>query len=108
MSRPIKNSPLFLFWLFLWRRKMLMGFPLFKKSQSAFLGSFGKKTAEHGLAFAAAAFGTFKLFLLSFFQREGHRIFLFAILTLELVAWHNLLSFLFLFVNYSFQEPRRS
>jgi hypothetical protein len=82
-------------------------FPL-KKARSAFFGSFDIKTAEYGLAFAAAAFGAFILFLLSFFQREGHRIFLFAILTLELVAWHDLLSFLFLFVKYWFQEPRRS
>jgi hypothetical protein len=80
----------------------------FQKSHSALFGSFGIKTAENGLAFAAAAFGTFILFLLSFFQREGQRIFLPAILTLELVVWHPFLSFLIPFVSDSFQELRRS
>ena len=61
---------------------------------SAFLGSFGEKTAEDGLPLAAAAFGTFEFSFLSFFQREGQGIFFIAFLALELVVWHDLISFL--------------
>ena len=67
-------------------------------------GSFGKKAAEHGLTLLAPAFGTLVFLLLPVFYGKVKRIFLSAILALELVVWHNSASFQFLCYGLRFQD----
>jgi hypothetical protein len=67
-------------------------------------GSFGEKAAEHGLTLLAPAFGTLVFPFFPVFYRKVKRIFLPALLALELVVWHNRASFQFLCYELRFQD----
>ena len=67
-------------------------------------GSFGEKAAEHGLTLLAPAFGTLVFLFLPVFYRKVKRIFLPALLALELVVWHNRASFQFSCYGLRFQD----
>jgi hypothetical protein len=67
-------------------------------------GGFGEKAAENGLTLLAPAFGTLVFPLLPVFYGKVKRIFLSALLALELVVWHNRASFQFLCYRLRFQD----
>ena len=83
-----------------------MGVLLYEKL--TLFGSFGKKTAEHGLTLLAPAFGTLVFPFLPLFYRKVKRIFLAAILALELVVRHNRASFPFLCYGLRFQDGHQT
>jgi hypothetical protein len=67
-------------------------------------GSLGEKAAENGLTFLAPAFGTLVFPLLPVFYGKVKRIFLAAILALELIVWHTVASFQFLCYGLRFEH----